>query len=517
MFFNSYIFLFVFLPVTLIGYYFIGKTKYPRFGIFWLVAFSLVFYGWYNPFYLLILAGSILINFVIGKYLSQTNNIKYSKLLLISGLTFNILLLGFFKYTNFFISTTNNIFKSDFHIINIVLPVAISFYTIQQIAYIMDIYRGQPREHDFGEYCLFILFFPKLLSGPIVRFQQMIPYLHKDFIPQVSPYNLAIGLTIFSFGLFKKVIIADNVGTYSTTIFNIASSGNGISFFNAWTGAIAYSMQIYFDFSGYSDMAIGLGLMFGIKLPLNFYSPYRSKSIIEFWRRWHITLSNFIRDYIYISLGGNRNGLLKQMLFLLIAMTIAGLWHGAGWTFVIWGGLHGLYLVINHSWRHLHINKNATRLGTSVSIIITFVAVTVAWVFFRADSVNTALIMIKSMIGINGFHLPLGLSPYFGPIGEFLNKGGVFFDGLPGFSRSGAESVLLSFVCLLACWFLPNIQEYFSNYQPALDNFKEQPTKIAKAIFRWKPTLVNLLIICCITIVSILVLTHVNQFVYSQF
>jgi alginate O-acetyltransferase complex protein AlgI len=518
MLFNSYVFLFVLLPITIIGYYFIGKSKYPRLGIFWLIASSLVFYGWYNPLYLVILVGSITINYTSGIQLSKGTELSRKKQILAIGLIFNVLLLGFFKYTNFFINTTNNLFKSDFHFVTIILPIAISFYTIQQIAYLVDIYRGEPRDHDFWEYCLFVLFFPKLLSGPIVRIKQMIPFLHKDYFPVVNSANLSVGLAAFVLGLFKKIVIADNVGSYATTIFNIAASGNGISFFNSWTGSLAYSMQIYFDFSGYCDMAIGLGLMLGIRLPLNFYSPYKSKSVIEFWRRWHMTLSSFIRDYIYIPLGGNRQGFPRQMLNLFIAMAIAGLWHGAGWTFVIWGCLHGLYLVINHSWRHFHKSKsnNPGRLSIVVSIMVTFIVVTIAWVFFRADSLSSALTMLKGMAGINGFHLPAGLLPS-GLIGELLQKAGIVFDGLQGFSRLAAWNILLSFGGLFACWFLPNVQEYLSLYQPSLDSFKENPPKGILSTLRWQPNLLTLITLSCLALFSVIALTHVNQFVYSQF
>jgi D-alanyl-lipoteichoic acid acyltransferase DltB (MBOAT superfamily) len=520
--FNSYIFLFLFLPITLLGYYLISKRGNSRIVIIWLVAASLVFFAWSSPWYLLLISASVLFNYAFGLILAK--QLKHRTLLMALGVAANILLLGYFKYANFFIDNVNALFNTSFNLNTIVLPLAISFFTLQQITYLVDIYRGDRQEHSFWDYCLFVTFFPKLLSGPIVRMREMMPQIGKNFKPHLSSQAISVGLTILFLGLFKKVILADQIGAYVAPVFNAAAQGNGISFFNSWTGAFAYTFQLYLDFSAYSDMAIGLGLIFGIKLPLNFYSPYKSKSIIEFWRRWHMTLSSFIRDYIYIPLGGNRHGFLRQIIYLLIAMAIAGLWHGAGWTFVIWGSLHGLYLVINHSWRRLkrilgiESDEKPSPWWSSIpSTLITFIAVTVAWVFFRADSLSTAVEMLKGMVGVYGFHLPVTYLAPLGPIGHFLSNIGVHFDllyQLPGFMLSAIFWILAAFVI---CWFLPNVQEYMSDYQPALEGFRGETKKPRFSWFRWKPSWGSVIAISIIAALAFLGLNQVVQFIYLSF
>lgn len=521
MLFNSYLFLFLFLPVTLLGYHLIGKSNHPRIVIIWLVNASLLFYAWANPIYMALIIGSVMFNYTVGIKLAKLRSSKGQELILISGVTFNIMLLVYFKYANFFINNTNALFGSSFHLNTIILPLAISFLTLQQIAYLVDVYRGEPREHGFWEYCLFVTFFPKLLAGPIVRLKEMMPQIVKDYRPSLTSQNMAVGLTTLFLGLFKKVILADNIGAYVTPVFDAAAQGTGISFFNSWSGALGYSFQLYFDFSGYTDMAIGLGLIFGIRLPLNFYSPYKAKSIIDFWRRWHMTLSSFIRDYIYIPLGGNRRGLFRQIIYLMAAMIIAGIWHGAGWTFIIWGALHGLYLAINHGWRRLQkilgFNKEiSTRWGTAVSTLFTFIAVTVAWVFFRADSVSAAIVMFKSMMGINGFHLPAHYISL-GAVTQILERFGVSFDlfkPMPGIAH---QLIIWILVSLFICWFLPNVQEYMSDHQPALDSFRAETKKPRFSWLTWKPSFGNSVVIASLASVAVLGLNQLSKFIYFKF
>jgi alginate O-acetyltransferase complex protein AlgI len=518
MLFSSYTFLLVLLPITLLVYYLISKSRHSRiFGIIWLIIASLVFYAWANPYYLVLLISSVVFNYIIGIKIGSTHHPKHNKIYTTAGVTANILLLIYFKYTNFFLDNINKMGDIKLNLNTLVLPLAISFFTLQQIAYLVDIYRGEPRKHGFWEYCLFVCFFPKLLSGPIVRLKQMIPQIGQGYKPIITSQNLAIGLISLLLGLVKKVIIADNLGTFADPIFHASSLGTEISFVHAWAGSLAYTMQIYFDFSGYCDMAIGLGLMFGIRLPLNFYSPYKATSIIDFWRRWHITLSSFIRDYIYIPLGGNRKGLLSQMIFLLIAMTIAGLWHGGGWTFIIWGTLHGLYLVINHVYRRIIKAKHSTRVSTLVSILVTFIAVTIAWVFFRADSVSSGLSIIMSMVGVNGFHLPVTYLGALGPIGEVLNQLGVSFDILLLADFPLRHCILAILVGLGICWFLPNAQEYLSNYQASLDSFSGIVGKPRFPWLRWKPALINAVFFALLSVYVLSSLAQVSQFIYFQF
>ncbi len=497
MLFNSPLFLFLFLPITLLGYHLIGKSKQPRLAIIWLVATSLLFYAWANPIYLALITGSVLFNYAAGMKLARAEPARQRKLVMILGVTANILLLGFFKYANFFIDNTNALLGSSFHPGAIILPLAISFFTLQQVAYLVDIYRGERLEHGFMEYCLFVTFFPKLLSGPIVRLKELMPQIGKNYRPYLTWQNLAVGLTVLFLGLFKKVILADNLQVYATPVFDAAAQGTGMNFFNSWSGALAYTLQLYFDFSGYSDIAIGLGLMFGIRLPLNFYSPYKAKSIIDFWSRWHMTLSRFIRDYIYIPLGGNRHGFFHQIIYLLVAMIIAGFWHGAGWTFVIWGALHGFYLAVNHIWRRVRSTpgykaEKATWWGTVISTLITFIAVTIAWVFFRADSFGAAVMMLKAMAlaGTDGFHPPDGFSTL---------------------------AVIWISVSLFICWFLPNVQEYMSDFRPALDKFPGKAERRFLPGLRWKPSPGWAAVIACMAILVILGLSHVSKFIYFQF
>ncbi len=519
---TSYTFLFVFLPITLLGYYVVGKLDRPRIAIIWLIAASLVFYAWANPIYLALITGSVIFNYAAGMKLASVESIRQRKLVMASGVVANILLLGYFKYAIFFIDNTNTLLGSSFHRSTVVLPLAISFFTLQQIAYLVDIYRGERQEHGFWEYCLFVTFFPKLLSGPIVRLKEMMPQIVKDYRPYITGQNLAVGLTTLFLGLFKKVILADNLQTYVTPVFDAAGRGAAMSFFNSWSGALAYTLQLYFDFSGYCDMAIGLGLMFGIRLPLNFYSPYKATSIIDFWRRWHMTLSSFVRDYIYIPLGGNRHGLVRQMAYLLVAMTIIGFWHGAGWTFIIWGALHGFYLVVNHAWRRLQMalghNLEKSACGaTVISTLITFIAVTIAWVLFRADSVSTALTIISHMTGVYGFYLSILDYQHLGAIGQFLGHIGVNFGllyPLPGLSLLAIVWISASF-CI--CWFLPNVQEYMSDYPPSLDSFESHTKEPSLSWLRWKPSLTTLVALSCGFVITILALSKVSQFIYFRF
>jgi alginate O-acetyltransferase complex protein AlgI len=491
MLFNSYLFLFAFLPVTVIVYYLLtNRSKYHAAAI-WLITSSLVFYGWFNPWYAALISGSILINYLAGKLLAaQMNNRQ--KAVLICGITFNILLLGYFKYANFFLDNVNAIFTSNFHLDAVILPLALSFFTLQQISYLADIFHDKATTGNFLEYCLFVSFFPKLISGPIVRYQEMMPQI-KSRMPVVTMENLAVGVTILAIGLFKKVILADNLGVFVTPVFDAALNNSAITFLNGWSGALSYAFQLYFDFSGYCDMAIGIGLLFGIKLPINFYSPYRSSSIIDFWRRWHITLSRFLRDYLYIPLGGNRKGLPRQMVNLLLVMTIAGLWHGAGWTFIIWGAIHGFYLLVNHGWRNLRqkTTKKAEKASppvTMVSVFFTFIAVTIAWVFFRAENIGAAIGILKGMVGING----------------------IVLSGIP------YTALVWITISLVICWFLPNSLEYVSKFNPAFDHFTGK-ARLYPRWLQWNPVLWKTIVIAGMVSASVLFLSRVNQFIYFQF
>lgn len=405
MLFNSLEFIFIFLPIVLIGFYAIGAIQQYRAALAWLVSASLFFYSYWNPAYLGLLIFSLLFNYATGIILSSKHK---SRVILSFGVTVNLGLLGYFKYTNFLIDNINLLLDNSFNFSHIILPLAISFFTFQQIAYLVDTWRNQTHEYNFIHYALFVTFFPQLIAGPIVHHKEMLPQFINKHIYQPNISYITAGLAIFIIGLSKKILLADTLAPHADKIFNAAEAGITLSLIDGWGGAITYALQLYFDFSGYADMAIGLALMFGIHIPINFNSPYKSSNIIEFWRRWHITLSRFLKDYLYIPLGGNRKGSLRRHTNILVTMLLGGLWHGAAWNFVIWGGLHGIYLVINHLWHHLRFNllqqdsTKSSNISRLLSTFVTFLLVCITWVFFRAETLDGALLMIKAMTGSNG-------------------------------------------------------------------------------------------------------------------
>jgi D-alanyl-lipoteichoic acid acyltransferase DltB (MBOAT superfamily) len=394
MLFNSYPFIFVFLPIALFGY-FASRRLGAHAPIVWLALASLLFYAFSNwPFVALLLA-SIVFNYGIGWLLISGRlrpNARFA--VLSAGVACDLVVLGIFKYAGFVVANVDALFATSFAV-NILLPVGISFYTFTQIAFLVDAYRGKVAHYALPHYALFVTYFPHLIAGPILHHQDMIPQFESDEAKRVNPRLILFGLIIFGIGLFKKTVLADSIQPLVAVAFHQASP----SFDQAWIGALAYTFQLYFDFSGYSDMAIGISLMFGIFLPLNFNSPYKAASIVDFWRRWHMTLSQFLRDYLYIPLGGNRHGTLLRYVNLMVTMLLGGLWHGAAWTFVIWGALHGLYLCINHAWNHHGptIPKSLGHVASGVSFLVTFLAIVVAWVFFRADSLSSALFVLSKM------------------------------------------------------------------------------------------------------------------------
>ena len=500
MLFNSLKFIFLFLPITLLIFFQIGKTGNYRFATVFLVAASLAFYGWWNPPYLVVLIFSLTFNYFVGSALSEKFKIPFSKKLLLSlGIVVNLALIGYFKYANFFLTSVSRLLRANFQIENIILPLAISFFTFQQIAYLVDAYKGETKEYNFLDYCLFVTFFPQLIAGPIIHHKEVMPQFADKSTYRFNPENMAVGMTIFSLGLFKKVVFADNVAVYATPIFNAVSQGNAPTLVEAWVAALAYTLQLYFDFSGYSDMAIGIARMFGIILPINFDSPYKAISISDFWRRWHITLSNFLRDYLYIPLGGSRKGEFRRNFNLFLTMLLGGLWHGAGWTFVFWGGLHGTYLIINHQWRSLrkrlgHDLKNTNWVDRGCGWLLTFVAVVVGWVFFRAGSMSTAFVILKGMIGLNGISLS-----------ESFSK----------------ESILWIISLLIVAWFTPNTQQWMEHYNPALNySFIKNPSTFYLRFWQrlqWKPNQFWAVTIAVISLVAILSISKENEFLYFQF
>lgn len=396
MLFYSFEFMYIFLPIVCIGSYALAKLPedYRKLNLLWLIACSLFFYGWWEQSYVLLILISIAFNYSVGKYLRTARH----RWIFICAVSFNILLISYFKYLGFFTEIVNAFLGNDIHIGAVVLPLAISFFTFQQIAWIVDCYTGKrsDSEPDFVEYTLFVVFFPQLIAGPIVHHGEIIPQFHVSNLGRFQIENFTAGISIFIIGLFKKVVVADNIAPAANIIFDGALWTQTYGVVDTWIGSLAYSLQLYFDFSGYADMAIGLGLMLNIRLPVNFESPYKACSISEFWRRWHMTLSRFLRSYVYIPLGGNRKGVIPTYCFLLITMLLGGLWHGAGWTFVIWGGLHGVSLVINQLWS----KYSPWTLPKLFSWLLTFLLVMLALVVFRSYNMEVAVRILSAMFSL---------------------------------------------------------------------------------------------------------------------
>lgn len=397
MLFNSQQFLLIFLPLTLILYFALAGKESSRIWV--LISASLFFYAYWDLRFLPLLIASVMLNWSCSLlYASHPY-----KSILIAGVALNLLIIGFFKYTNFIIGNVTATAGVGFAPWNIILPLGISFFTFQQISYLVDLKRGAAPVYPFHKYLLYVTFFPQLIAGPIVRHDEIIGQYALDPMREGVYERLSKGFVLLFIGLFKKMILADTVAKTASFLFNDAATGNTLSFYGSWVAAAAYALQIYYDFSGYSDMAIGLGSMFGLSIPVNFNAPYLAVSIRDFWRRWHITLSRFLRDYLYIPMGGSWFGVPRQMTALMVTMLLGGLWHGAGWTFVVWGGLHGLALVANHIW-----GKTGVSLPTPFGWILTLIFVVFGWVIFRADNLGTAVAIIRSMVGMNGvsFDLP---------------------------------------------------------------------------------------------------------------
>ncbi|TAE76776.1 MAG: MBOAT family protein [Verrucomicrobia bacterium] len=519
MLFNSYTFLLVFLPVALLGWHALRRAPF-QWVSGWLVLVSLVFYGVWNPSthepwtprYVLLILGSCTSNYLLGQKLAQLQRSPYkrpsqqfgvpcetqssfAKILLAAGATGNLLLLGYFKYTGFLAGIATSLTGWPGTIPPIILPLAISFFTFLQIAYLVDASRGKTPGYNFIDYLLFVTFFPHLIAGPLIHHQEMMPQFrrcrrgwHRDF---------PVALGIFLVGLFKKVVIADNLARIANPIFTLAATdGRPPTMAEAWVGATAYTLQLYFDFSGYSDMAIGAARLFGIRFPLNFHSPYKADSIVDFWRRWHMTLSRFLRDYLYIPLGGNRKGAPRRYANLFLTMLLGGVWHGAGWPFLIWGALHGSYLCANHAWWSLRKAMAWSAVPRPLAIGFTFLAVLVAWVFFRADNLESAFRMLQSMVGCHGI------------------------DGWPDkASRVIARAEPLKLLpALIGVWFLPNTQEIFARYRPALRvHGGPFPSFGPRRWWQWRPTPLFAAATLLLGIATGLQFDKVSEFIYFQF
>jgi D-alanyl-lipoteichoic acid acyltransferase DltB (MBOAT superfamily) len=456
MLFNSYEFIFVFLPISFFIYFFLLEKRVITGAKGFLVFASLFFYNWWNISYLPLILSSMLFNYVIGNSLNE--NFKkvriHKKSLLTFGIISNLSLLGYFKYTDFFLENFNTLFNSSIPLLHLALPLAISFFTFQQIAYLVDSYKGETAEYDFLNYSLFVTFFPQLIAGPIVHHKEMMPQFASKWNLVKNYKNIATGIFIFSIGLFKKVVIADSFSVWASAGFDIAPTLNLIE---AWATSLSYTFQLYFDFSGYTDMAIGAALLFNIRLPINFNSPYKALDIQDFWRRWHITLSRFLRDYIYIPLGGNRKGSFRTYTNLLSTFILGGIWHGAGWTFVLWGFMHGVALAIHRFWKSLGFN-----MPNILAWFITFNFINIAWVFFRAKEFGDALKVLGGMFGYGGVVLQQKYLDKFSFLADLDIEAGKITEHIGGGSKV-LTYIIVTFLIVLV---FRNAMYFYKNFKP---------------------------------------------------
>lgn len=464
-----------------------------------LIFLSLAFYAYWTPIYLVILLGSIVGNFAVAQSLLRDQDDRSRRFKLWLAVIGNLGLLGYFKYFNFFAANIADLLGLDFSTVSIALPLGISFFTFQQVSFIADVHQRRLQNVDFLDYTLFIAFFPQLIAGPIVSQAELLPQLKRKKNWNIKADQFALGFFLFSVGLFKKSFLIDPYTAFVDVVFDDAKHGVAIGFIDGWTAAIGYSFQIYFDFSGYSDMAIGLALLFELRLPINFFSPYKAASIRDFWRRWHITLSRMLQRFLYIPFGGSRNGKTRTVIALIGTMTIGGLWHGAGWQFVIWGLLHGIMLSVCHLWAgfyrpRIFLNQLVqTRIWYMSMVVVTFAALAITWVFFRAEDVPSALSVVQGMLGMNGLgdtnYLTRGIAPAF-PIYFFI------------------------------VWAMPNSIQITRRFPVAIkpDTFK---TELSLSRSRWKlqfrPNIVWAIVSAATFFAGWFSLSSLSPFIYFQF
>jgi D-alanyl-lipoteichoic acid acyltransferase DltB (MBOAT superfamily) len=486
MLFNSYDFLFGLLPVVLLGHAW-AVRRGPRQAMGWLVAMSLLFYGWWYAPYLLLLLGSIGVNFLLGQRIGDLERTEPARRReLTCGVVLNLALLGWFKYANFLAGNVEWVLGVDLGLPALALPLAISFFTFQQVAYLVDAYKGLTRSHDLLDYSLFVCFFPQLVAGPIVHHDEVLPQFAKGKGPDAT--DRAVGATMFLTGLAKKVIVADSIAGTTDAVFYATAQGREPTFAVAWTGVVAYHFQLYFDFSGYSDMAIGLARLFGIRLPANFNAPYRAVSVPDFWRRWHITLSRFLRDYVYIPLGGNRHGEGRRQFNLFMTMFLGGIWHGAGWTYVVWGALHGFYLVGHIWWRRLTGGFGKDWKGVAAARFCTTILLLAGWPLFRGEDLDDAFRLLRAMAGLS----PEG----FGAVNPML---WLVFLGLAVFTQVA-----------------PTSQRWMEDYEPVLD-LDDHDTVGVREDWKWQPNARWALAVGIATLLAIPLLERADAFLYWNF
>ncbi len=505
MLFNSYVFLFAFLPAVLVLFFVVARISHGwAAGL--LAAASIIFYSWWSWRFTPILLTSIVFNYVTARTILKhraAGRAGRARAWLILGITADLLALGYFKYMNFFVEVARQAGAGvDWQAV--ILPVGISFFTFTQIAFLVDTFQGKVAEVRPVHYLLFVTYFPHLIAGPILHHAEMMPQFRKERTYRPNAEALSVGLTILIFGLIKKVFIADRLGGIADFAFE-AEHVPGLNTPQAWQAVLAYTLQIYFDFSAYCDMAIGVSRMLNITLPANFESPYKSLSITEFWRRWHMTLSRFLRDYLYIPLGGNRHGPVRRYANLMATMVLGGFWHGAGWNFLIWGGLHGLYLCVNHAWNAL-TSRSGWRLPVVVSWTLTFGAVMLAWVFFRAPDLGTANGMLWAMAG-------LGTTADTLQHAAAQGTGGV----LRWLAVEPQQAVWLAF-CLGLALAMPNVRQIMGRHEVVLGAVREPDKRSWPPLtIRWTPNAAWATVAVALFCLSLARMNRVSQFLYFQF
>ena len=527
MLFNSHVFIFLFLPLVVGGFFAVARRAGPAAARAWVIGASILFYAWwtFDPAmlatawrtggagaalrelgwqlrYVALLGALSGFTFLTGRRLAA----RSSRALLTAGVSVLLLALGWFKYAGFVGGEIIRLGGPDLGLAGIVLPLAISFFTFQKIAYLVDSHKGLTTGVTFGEFLLFVTFFPQLIAGPIVHWREVMPQWRLPEVLRPHAENFAVGITIFLIGLFKKAVLADGIALHATRSFDAAAAGATPDLLAAWSAALAYTFQLYFDFSGYTDMAIGAARLFGIILPLNFNSPYKATSIIDFWRRWHMTLSRFLRDYLYVALGGNRKGTARRYANLFITMLLGGIWHGAGWQFLLWGGLHGAYLGINHGWRAVAPAwLRAARWWRPLAWGLTFMAVVVAWVPFRAVDLDAAGRILAGMAGLNGVAVPAAMARAL-PQLEALG-----LTAMPGGGRQFVEAWLWIAALLAVALACPNSQQIMGRMRPALDHDGGTGRLVWAPSRRWAAASAVL------AALGVLSLARVSEFLYFQF
>lgn len=514
MVFSQYEFLLLFLPISVGGYHFILRFVSDRAALAWLVAASFVFYGYWSWAHLAFLVVLCLANAGLALYL--LHRVAARKAVLVFGIALNLGLLGYFKYFNFVIENANLAFGLGLAPANVLLPLGISFFVFQKVAFLVDAYRRMVAQFTVSGFVLFVFFFPQLIAGPIVHHREMIPQFQRRLVRRTSMPALALGLSILIVGLAKKVLVADTLAEQASRVFDAAAADTNITLLDAWCGTLAYTLQLYFDFSGYCDMAIGIALLFGFRLPINFNSPYKASSLVDFWRRWHMTLSRFLRDYLYVPMGGNRLGVGRNAAAVFLVMLLGGIWHGAGWTFVLWGSVHGFGVAANHLWRRWrgaagHAPKDSGVL--SAGHLATFVFVALAWVLFRAENIDVAQTMYRGIAGLNGIALPDTYLGRLGAVGERLADAGVIF--APTYLFGGVEQVL-GLAALTAFVFVaPNTQQWFRYRGTA--RLRGLESTFPWRTGPWRPNLGHGLALTAVAVSCLLLVARGGEFLYFQF